>query len=286
MRTGLVAIMKNSNSLKQWRLALPKRSVSLCLAATILCSGCGAETYEQRLNATTQYFAYLDTRNQALGSRWSSATIEMRPPLEFKEILANQPAPPADSEETDSTEPTTPEPSQAIDPRQPDYVDLKLPGLEGAWTTEVPVDFENEVVDRPAYLYVLTNYALLQNKEKEAAANFQNELLSRLATTFDKFLNPEDFTTERFPRGKGYIEPKSFTFGTFEPEMPIEGVPYQVQIYLTDSGENQNVILLIIPKNITSRSKLLEQMEYSLETVELLSPQGGGGGGAPQSTNF
>ncbi|MCA9022748.1 MAG: hypothetical protein KDA74_21510 [Planctomycetaceae bacterium] len=76
---------------------------------------------------------------------------------------------------------------------------------------------------------------------------------------------------ERFPKGKGYSNPKSFSVGTFEPEMPIDGVPYQLQIYLTESGDRQVVILLVIPKNIARESKLKEQMDYSLETVEFVN---------------
>lgn len=234
----------------------------------ILLPGCGAETYEQRLQETAQYFAYVDSRNQALSGSWTSPTITMRVPIEFRQM--EDPKVSSVEPSADESESPAPEPVPTIDPRQPDYADLVLPGLEGAWRAEVPVDLENEATERPAYLYVLSNQSLLKEKQTEQALNFFNIVNNQIATTFDQFLNPDDFKSERYPDGKGYSNPKSFTVGTFEPETPIDGVPYQFQIYLTESGNRQVVILLVIPKNIARGSKLQEQMGYSLETVEFV----------------
>lgn len=246
-------------------------TVRILLLATvlILIHGCGAETYEKRLNETSQYFAYVDTRNQALSGFWSSPTIKMRVPLEFQLMEAPNVPVAAASEESEAP---APEPAPTIDPRQPDYADLVLPGLEGAWRTEVPVDLENESVERPAYLYVLSNHSLLQEKQTKELSSFFDSVNNQIANTFNQFLDSKDFKSEQFPKGKGYSNPKPFSVGTFEPEMPIDGVPYQFQIYLTESGIRQVVILLVIPKNIARESKLKEQMEYSLETVEFTQP--------------
>ncbi|QDV50556.1 hypothetical protein [Gimesia fumaroli] len=254
---------------------LQRIHVSGCLLvlATLMLNGCGAETYEQRLNETAQYFAYEDTRNQALSDTWSSPSVSMRVPVEFKQI-SGPPAAPAASE---NSETEVPEPAPTVDPRQPDYVDLVLPGLEGAWRVEVPVEYEKEIVDRPAYLYVLSNYSLLKEKNMDAALHFFEDLNNQIASTFNQFINNEDFKIERYPEGKGYIEPKSFNVGKFKPEMPIDGVPYQFQIFQVESGNNQLVILLVAPENITGRSQINEQMKYSLETVEFVSPQSGSG---------
>lgn len=230
--------------------------------------GCGTETYEKRLNETSQYFAYVDTRNQSLSGVWSSPTIKMRVPLEFQQMEAPKIPVAAASDEAEAP---APEPTPVIDPRQPDYADLVLPGLEGAWRVEVPVDLKNESVERPAYLYVLSNHTLLKEKQTEEALNFFNNVNNQIANTFDQFLNTEDFQSERFPKEKGYSTPKSFTAGTFVPEMPIDGVPYQFQIYLSESGKRQVVILLVIPQNIARESKLKEQMDYSLETVDFIN---------------
>ncbi|MFH1300336.1 MAG: hypothetical protein ABIK07_04680, partial [Planctomycetota bacterium] len=126
------------------------------MSAAFIFNGCGTETYEQRLKETDQYFAYVDARNQALSGNWSSPTVKMRVPVEFKEITAPKPAPAKDSEGSEPTdpEPADPEPVQTVDPRQPDYINLVLLGLEGAWRVDVPVDLDNETVERPAYLYV------------------------------------------------------------------------------------------------------------------------------------
>ncbi|QDT79102.1 hypothetical protein Mal35_25560 [Gimesia maris] len=244
-------------------------TVRILLLSTVLIlfHGCGAETYEKRLNETSKYFAYVDTRNQALSGFWSSPTIKMRVPLEFQQMEA--PKNPVASA-SDESESPAPEPAPTIDPRQPDYADLVLPGLEGAWRAEVPVDQEQDRVEHPAYLYVLSNQSLLKEKREKEALDFFNSVNNQIAHTFDQFLNPEIFKSERYPKGKGYSNPKSFLVGTFVPEMPINGVPYQFQIYLSESGNQQVVILLVIPQNIARASKLKEQMDYSLETVEII----------------
>ena len=258
----------------------PQRSgapVFLLLIATLILNGCGTETYEHRLNETAKYFAYVDLRDQALANNWSSPTVNMRVPVEFDLISAPRMAPAANPEETEATDPE-PEPTETVDPRQPDYIDLVLPGLEGAWRVEVPVDLENETVDLPAYLYVLSNHYLLKEKMMDEALEFHNEVNNQLAAAFDQFLNMEEFRTEKYPKGKGYSEPKSFLVGNFEPETEINGVPYQLKLYLAESKNNKVVVLLVVPKNISRGSKLDEHMDYSLETVDIASPRRGGSG--------
>lgn len=250
----------------------------ILLSITIfLLNGCGSETYEQRLKETAKYFEYVDMRNQALSGNWSSPTVKMRTPIEFIQLEAPKNAPVSESEET-TPEETQPDPIETVDTRQPDYIDLELPGLEGAWHVEVPVDLDNESVESPAYLYVLSNHYLIKEKLMDEASNFHNDVLGAVAGTFNQFINPEEFTSERFPQGKGYTEAKSFLVSTFEPETQIEGVDYQIRIYLAESGKNQVVILLVIPKNISRGSKLNEHMDYSLETVDITSPQNSRGG--------
>tara|TARA_R110002095_G_scaffold196031_1_gene174804 strand:+ start:2183 stop:3016 length:834 start_codon:yes stop_codon:yes gene_type:complete len=248
--------------------------VILLLTAVLIFNGCGTDTYEQRLKETEQYFAYVDARNKALSGNWSSPTVKMRIPVEFKQISAPTPAVTTTSEES---EPADPEPSQAVDPRQPDYINLILPGLEGAWRADVPVDQDNETVERPAYLYVLSNHYLLQEKNMDAALNFYKDVENQFLVTFNEFLNADKITTERFPKGKGYSEAKSFQVGTIEPETQIAGIPYEFQIYLIEKGNNKVVILLVIPKNIARESKLKDHMDFSLETVDIESPRSGGG---------
>ncbi|QDU09158.1 hypothetical protein [Gimesia aquarii] len=258
--------------------------VILLLITIFLLNGCGSETYEQRLKETVKYFEYVDVRNQALSGIWSAPTIKMRIPIEFTQLEAPKKAPVTTSEEAPPEE-TSPETVETIDTRQPDYIDLELPGLEGAWRGEVPVDLDNEIVDRPAYLYVLSNNYLIKEKNMDEASDFHNKVLGAIAGTFNQFLNPdnqflnlEEFTSERFPQGKGYTKAKSFLVGKFEPETQIEGVDYQFRIYLDESEKNQVVILLVIPKNISRGSKLNEHMDYSLETVDITSPQNSRGG--------
>ncbi len=249
-------------------------TVFLFLTAALFLNGCGSETYEQRLDETAKYWAYVDLRNQALSNNWSSPTVNLRAPIEFELINAPVSAPVANPEETESA---NPEPEETIDPRQPDYIDLVLPGLEGAWRVEVPVDLENETVDLPGYLYVLSNHTLLKEKMMDEAFGFHDEVNNQIAGAFDEFLNMEDFKTEKYPKGRGYSNPKSYLVGTFEPETEINGALYQFKLYLAESGNNKVVILLALPKNISRGSKLDEHMDYSLETVEIVSPQSGGG---------
>ncbi|MFK7777940.1 MAG: hypothetical protein QM501_07415 [Gimesia sp.] len=245
--------------------------VFLLLTVFLILNGCGSETYEQRLNETAKYFSYVDIRDQALAKSWSSPTVSLRAPVEFEQINAPNAAPAENSEETEAVDP---EPTEIIDPRQPDYVDLELPGLEGAWRVEVPVDQENTTVDLPAYLYVLSNHYLLKEKLTDEALEFHDEVNNQLASAFEHFLNIDEFTTEKYPQKKGYSVPKSFLVGSFVPETEINGVPYQIQLYLAESGNNKVALLLVVPKNISGGSKLSKHMDFSLETVEIVSPRG------------
>lgn len=256
-------------------------SLGLVIAALVLLNGCGAETYEQRLKETSQYFSYQDTRNQALSSFWSAPSVELKVPIEFQQISAPPKKPASKDGEAES-----PEPENIVDPRQPDYADLFLPGLEGAWRCEVPVDVNDETEERPAYLYVLSNASLLKEKQMDAALNFFEDVNNQIARSFNQFIKNEEFKTERFPQGKGYTDPKPYNVGTFEPETPIEEIPYQFVIYQTENGNNQVVILLVIPKNMTNRSKIKEHMDYSLETVNVTSPQSGNSRSGSGSTKF
>lgn len=259
----------------------------LLLTVSCVLNGCGSETYEQRLKETAKYFEYVDIRNQALANSWSAPTVSLRTPAEFKQINAPIPESTTDSEDPNSeeAEAVDPEPTQTVDPRQPDYVDLVLPGLEGAWRVEVPVEMENDTEDHPAYLYVLSNHYLLKEKLTDEALGFHDEINNQIAGAFNHALNIEEFTTEKYPQEKGYSVPKSYLVGSFEPETEINGVPYQIKLYLAEAGDNKVALLLVIPKNVSGRAKLSDHMDFSLETVEIVSPRGGGRNNSSSGSN-
>ena len=102
-----------------------RQSGSLAILITIAVAtlvGCGSQAYEQRLAETAKYYAYRQQVDSALQrNAWQDYGIQMRLPKGFQEI-------PKQVEEDEH------------DARQPDFLSQPLPGLIGAWHTEVYVE--------------------------------------------------------------------------------------------------------------------------------------------------
>ena len=96
-----------------------------------LCCGCGSGIYEERLSHTVEYFKFEEKLNKNLKRNvWSGGGVELRVHSQMTLI------PPPEEPEDDSPRRLPP------DDRQPRYLQLELPGLEGAWTVDVRVEGE------------------------------------------------------------------------------------------------------------------------------------------------
>lgn len=209
--------------------------------------GCGYHVYEQRLAQTVKYFEYLEKVNQNLAPEWRGPGVSIRVPIQFQPISAT------DTEEGQS--------------RQPEYLDVRLPGLLEAWTCKVHVDgVDGEV---PCYMYLLSNQHLLANDEA-AAAEFQNEVLRRLFPAI-RFPIPEasDWTQETHPRGQAFVEPKEYYAISVTPNMTFYGTFMDFHLYehVNDNSDMQVTLLFVIPQGVDARSKIYQRIPMCLETL-------------------
>jgi hypothetical protein len=263
------------------------------LLGAVVCTlivGCGQQTYEQRLFESQKYFAYVQKLDANLAPAWKQLPVEeLRTPLQFREIKK---PPQVKNEEGKLVDPD-------IDPRQPDYVALKYPGLLGTWEAPLSVVVEGQTKSLKGYLYCLSNSTMLvKPDEAKKAPDFLRDLLVLIA---EKLSVPQlDFATagerQTHPKSQSYTSPKNFDLFRFQGDsLRIDGVPYSFEIYAHYQGPVQVALVLVTPVGIDSSAKLIERTSLMLETLKVSSkvPMGAatpGAGGAtpaqPQSTSF
>gem|GEM_PF-595327 len=234
--------------------------------------GCGLETYEQRLEATRAYYAYLDKLDQNLANSWRSSPVDdLRVPKNFKEL----PAPVPTKNPDGSLE------FPDVDPRQPDFANLTIEGLIGAWRADVDVLVNNERVSRPAYLYAASNSPLYLAGQAEDAVNFTKNFIPNLETALQATGKPE--LAAVFPKGHQFVPRQTFEVLLLNSDLPIHNSRYSFETYSTQQGDNQVVLLLAVPAGMEPQSKVPERMQMTLESLKLSNqrPQVKAAGAAP-----
>jgi hypothetical protein len=239
---------------------------SLGLLLLLLLGGCGQQTYEQRLLESQKYFAYVLKLDGNLAPAWRMLPVEeLRVPLQFREIKA---PPPVKNEEGKLVEPE-------IDPRQPDYVSLKFPGLLGSWEAPFTVVVDGQPQNVKGHLYCVSNTSmLLLPDEASRAADFTRDLLVLIA---EKLMLPQlDFSTaadrQTHPRTPSYSPPNNFDVYTFEGDnLRIDGVPYTFEVFAHYQASIQVALVLVTPVGIDSSAKLNERVPLMLERLRVSS---------------
>lgn len=211
--------------------------------------GCGSQVYEQRLAQTAKYFEYLEKLNQNLAPEWRGPGVTIRVPIQFEPVSV------ADSEEGTS--------------RQPDYLDVHLPGLLEAWTCKVRVDEMEEQV--PCYMYVMSNQHLLGNDDA-AAGEFRHTVVDRIFKALRLPIpDASNWTKETHPRGQAFVEPKEYYAITASPNMTIHGTFTDFHLYEHTKGDMQVTLMFVIPQNVDARSKIYQRIPMCLETLVVSS---------------
>lgn len=241
-------------------------------AVCVVTSGCGYQVYEQRLSESAKYFAYVQRVDSSVAAPWKNLPTnpgpveQLRVPLQFKEI--RKPAPTKDPESGRLIEPE-------VDPRQPDYVALKLPGLVGTWEAPLRIAHEGATQTRKGYLYVLTNaYMFQQAEESRRAPDFVRDLLVVIAERLS--LTPldvvKDSQRETYPRSQPYyVPPKTYDVYRYTDAFRIDGVPYSIELYVQHSGPIDAVVMLALPVGIETAERMSERLPYVLETLKISS---------------
>jgi hypothetical protein len=242
------------------------RVVSLIVA--VLAIGCGREAYERRLQETSHYFAYLDKLNQNLAPPWAGKGVQLRVPKSFIVI------PPPQKKKKGT-------PADERDPRQPTFAEITFPGLQGAFTSDLAV--AGKKIPEKGYLYVLTNGELLGRKgSDEKAAAFNNAVLHTIAEAVGQPDPPPDkLVNTTVPKGEAWV-PKH-TFRVVRPGFPasISGNDYRIEVYNTKQEKNQVSLVYVLPENASL--KLANNIDLSLETLQMTQSSAGGAGPQPTS---
>ena len=263
-----------------------------CLALLgCLAAGCGSQTYQQRLDETELRFRYLAKLDANLDTKWShpEGLFDVRVPLQFEESLA--PPKPKLDEEGNPIEPDEP----VVDPRQPKFLDVELPGLVAAWKGKVELASGKKAKLAPCYMYVLSNHDLWKENQQSEARSFSTDVSELLFSALGKELPlPDQWDTPRYPVAKGYVKQKNFASPATPPDKVIDGVATNFSLFLYHAGKEfeggvravQVAVLFVIPNEIDSRREQFDQrIPLCLETLnvaeQLAVPTGNSSGRRP-----
>ena len=254
----------------------------LILTAGFVC-GCGSQTYQERLDASSQYFEYRQGVDSILETRWWQAGdfgLEVRIPRGFVEIVG-------------------PETEEEPDTRQPNFLPRPLPGLVGAWEAEVPVETEGtETAERRAWIFICTNHADHLKRYDDPLIEpekFSDGLVANLSFNLG-YREPTDeepwpFDEVRTPTGTPYVPRKNYVATTLEDRVNIDGsgeINMNFMVNRYSAGSVQMALIAVYPVEIESSYRIENRIRRTMETLRLSedvprpqragAPQGSGGG--------
>lgn len=295
MRQNGLAVRANCRSYGGvWALAL----------GALLLAGCGAEAYENRIGNTRLMFAHMELVNENLQGTWSDPETGVRlraprqfvmlpPPVKAEADPAAQKQKPAEGEameEEEEGEEETP------DDRQPNYINLGLPGLRGAFRAPVKMIAEkNAAAEGEAFLYVLSNHDLADKPED--AKEFEQEFIKVLTETLHVAVDVDkDWREEKFPPGdpatNGFVRPVKYRNVTVTPTEDIAGYARQFSVYMYQQGDIQVIVLFVLPADTDASENFTKRIPLCLETLAVtgdklsLPMKGGPPAGAGSSSSF
>lgn len=242
-------------------------------AGFLFCSaGCGAELYEQRLENTRRLFQHMELLDSHLSGEWidGSCGVRIRPPRQFQ--LVPPPAPPKKKAENSDAEP--PE-SIEVDPRQPPYLNVELPGLRAAFVADMGAVQDGRQLNTSAYMYVLTNHVIGKNGPGDSTARFAEHLVTMLGEALHVDVKPEGWQNVTIPsRSDTFVNPLNYremVLNPADPVLPIKDghdrLPTKFAAYAYKQGEVQVVVLFVIPRDYNSDEQLDKRVPLCLETL-------------------
>lgn len=236
-----------------------RRRLVVSLIVLVALVGCGHDVYERRFDETKRYFAYLERLNEFLSrTAWLGKSVKLRIPKQFQGITAPVAK---EGEETDKQH----------DPRQPEFLKLVLPGLQGAWKADLAlVGGEGRA---QAYMYVLSNFDMLGNEQKKEdnPADFIDDVLKKIAAAVEQEApSYAALTTLEVPKGEAYVDRLTYKVSS-DFALNIDGKDYHIRVYCykKERSPAETVIVYIVPDNVSPSEKLDKAIELSLETLEI-----------------
>jgi|GEM_PF-1864991 len=253
------------------------------LVVAALLAGCGVKQYEERLASTSNMFAYMQLLDDNLAPPWTDFGITIRVPRQFG--LIPPPQRPARKKDDDN-EP----PEEVIDDRQPDYINVELPGLVGAFQAPLEtVGEDNTVATHPGFIYVLCNQYVRPGSKLDPAkaATFTNDFLDRLTAALHVSIDhrdPSKWRNETFPvKREPFLKLVDLKVLELKSEDLIHDVPTQFAIYQYELEGAQVLIMTVLPETTSPSERLTERVPLALGTlvVNVANMVQGSGGAAP-----
>lgn len=246
------------------------RHAAIMLSVVVACivsAGCGSRKYEERLGATVTFFDHMHLLNKQLKEpfRDQESNIQIRPPRGFAVVPAPKPM------ENEEGELVWPE----LDDRQPVFLDADLPGMIAAWKLKVTADLKNESASAEAHMLIFSNLGPLPEGGIPA---YSVETLGMIGRELGVDLTEGSLHDESFPKNssEGFVPQVFYKARTITSERLIDGLTTEFSIYLYRNGDDQVFVMFVMPKNVSGRGSLLDQIELSLQTLKV--------GGSSKST--
>jgi len=257
-----------------------RSTVVFALSMSIAGSGCGVETYQQRIVSNTiPLFQYNQELDANLGAEWRKGEVRMRLPAGFKTI-------------------PDPEKDATVDRRLPPTLQGIPTGVLGGFrSTMQALSASGSTIETPIHIVVLSNRALLAAAEPETKPQNFDAML----------LNVVSRAAGGGPVKTSVLKPVTVGGSGFEPSLRYEaavfdasggGVPMQYEVYIRRQPQPrgtplQVAVVFLVPKEVMRAGPLRKQIELSLQTLRIeqaptgaapsnpASPPGGSGGSGP-----
>jgi hypothetical protein len=264
-----------------------------CLTLLVISSGCFEKTYTDRMNTTVKFYEHKDKLNRNLSMEWAGTGYKLRVPLGFEFIPPPEPKQPDPNDPMPPAE-KKPEPTEELnDPRQPEFLGFRLPGLIAAWQKDVNVDEANGSVVKKAHFYLLSNAPLFSVSPDAPGriepVKFHETMSNLLSADIMTPIKEDDWRVEEYPAGDFNLVPKvKYRVAMLSPMRLFEETKMTFRVFIHAEGATQTMLLLIYPTETSSIEKLTDRFNYCVETLkapadpqQAIAPAGGGAGGGP-----
>jgi hypothetical protein len=253
-----------------WSLKVRERfGIAFIACWSLVLGGCFENDYQRRLDTANDYFRHQEFLDGNLGPTWYGTGLSFRLPKLFEFLAPPEPVAVGEGAVGEGAvkEAGEPEkrPAGQIDRRQPDYLELELAGLSGAWRASTTVDGKAA----SAYAYLMTNQVLPAGSNP---AEFTNKLIEDLVSAAKLTVNPESWENVSFPKQSSFVTPVAYQTTDQESAREVGGNRMRYKIYRHQAGDLQIVILFVIP--VKSADPLLDMLPYSLETLTVQASSG------------
>ena len=259
-----------------------QRLVLVCCALLVLLTGCYEARYEKQLQNTERLYHHFALIDSNLGPPWQSpsgirlvgrtdenkAAVSGGVPKQFVEIPG--PPPPELDEQGKPIIPKKPPP----DPRQPDYLKIELPGMQGAWEANLKVVGDQETPPMLGFIYILSNIDQFIVPEdatnRPDPAKFQEKFVQDLSRNLGVKVKEEDWVDEIKPQNFDMVRQLKYQVLKLNPEKPIADAKMTFSLYLNTTADGvQTFVMFVLPEGVSPNEHLQERISLCLETLRV-----------------